>query len=310
MLSNKISQATPVAGVDLDGFGPKQSGKVRDAYLLDGRRILITTDRVSAFDRVVGLIPFKGQVLNRLTNWWFEKTKDLVSNHLLESPHPNVAVVRDAEPLPVEVIVRGYITGVTGTSLWTLYHKGVDKPYGLDLPAGLKKNDKLPENVITPTTKGGPGQKDERLTCAEVVERGLVSAELWAEVERVALELFRRGQEVAEKAGLILVDTKYEFGLIDGKLSLIDEVHTPDSSRYWLAGTQADPVYRDKELLRLWLAEVGFTGEGESPPIPQEKANEMAQVYCELFEQLTGETIEVPGKSIEEAMLGLKSGVA
>ena len=278
-------------------------GKVRDCLVLqDGRRVLVTTDRVSAFDRVLGAIPFKGQVLNQLSAWWFDKTSDLVANHLLAVPDPNVTIAHEAEALQVEVIVRGFITGVTSTALWTLYQQGVDRPYGLVLPAGLRKNDALPAAVITPTTKATGGAHDERLTCDEVMEHGLVEPELWAEVQRVALAIFARGQEVARSAGLILVDTKYEFGMIDGKLALIDEVHTPDSSRYWVAesyeatrGTDEAPEQFDKEALRLWYVGQGYRGEGDPPAMPAEVQEMMARRYVHAYERLTGETFD-PGQ--------------
>ena len=288
--------------VDAPALGPRMEGKVRDMYVLkDGRRILVTTDRVSAFDRVLGTIPFKGQVLNQLSAWWFEQLADIVGSHVLAVPDPNVLIAREAEPLPVEVIVRGFITGVTSTALWTLYEQGVDKPYGLTLPKGLKKDDPLPAPVITPTTKAEAGAHDERLTSDEVVSHGLVAADLWAQVCEVALEVFRRGQEVARKAGLILVDTKYEFGMIDGKLVLIDEVHTPDSSRYWITDSYAEtratgepPEQFDKERLRQWFVARGYRGEGEAPVMPPEFQVEMAQRYITAYESLTGQTFE-PG---------------
>jgi len=281
--------------VDLAGLGPRQAGKVRDAYALGDRRLLVTTDRVSAFDRVIGLVPLKGQVLNLLSAWWFEQTRDLVANHLLSVPDPNVSLVVEARPLPVEVIVRGYITGITSTSLWTLYAQGVPQPYGLDLPAGLQRNDPLPRPVITPTTKAQAGQHDERLTCAEVVERGLVDAVLWRQVEQTALALFARGQQVAQRAGLILVDTKYEFGLIDGALALIDEVHTPDSSRYWdgaeypaAIAAGAEPPSHDKEHLRRWLVDRNYRGEGAVPPLDPEFVVALAARYIDVYERLSG----------------------
>jgi phosphoribosylaminoimidazole-succinocarboxamide synthase len=292
--------------VDLPGLGPRIEGKVRDIYVVDDRRILITTDRVSAFDRVLGLIPFKGQVLNQLSAWWFERTQDLIANHMLAVPDPNVMIAREAQPLPVEVIVRGYITGVTSTSLWTLYSQGVKRPYGLDLPPGLRKNDPLPEPVITPTTKATGGAHDERLTSEEVIERGLVPPDLWGEIQKAALAIFRRGQEVARKAGLILVDTKYEFGLIDGKPALIDEIHTPDSSRFWVAesyervrGTDQEPENFDKEFLRMWFVERGYRGEGDPPAMPPEFVAQVAQRYIAAYERLTGETF-MPGKQPAE----------
>ena len=317
MLStDQIIAAIPHAllRVDLPGFGPRLEGKVRDIYVQDGQRILVTTDRVSAFDRVLGAIPFKGQVLNQLSAWWFEQVSDVVANHVIRVPDPNVTVAHEAEALPVEVIVRGYITGVTSTALWTLYSQGVPRPYGLDLPAGLRKNDPLPQPVITPTTKAtGPGGHDERLTSAEVVERGLVEPKLWDAVQQAALAIFQRGQEVARRAGLILVDTKYEFGLIDGKLALIDEVHTPDSSRFWVADsyervqagfdtaqtgldtaqtptrpTDAEPESFDKEFLRLWFVAQGYRGDGEPPAMPPEFIAQVAQRYIAAYERLTG----------------------
>jgi phosphoribosylaminoimidazole-succinocarboxamide synthase len=284
--------------------------------------VLVATDRVSAFDRVLGAIPYKGQVLNQLSAWWFEQTADLVANHVAGVPDPNITVAREAQALPVEVIVRGHITGVTPTALWTLYSQGVERPYGLDLPAGLRKNDELPEPVITPTTKAtGPGAHDERLTSDEVVERGLVPAELWAEVRRVALALFRRGQEVARRAGLVLVDTKYEMGLVDGRLALIDEVHTPDSSRFWLAESYEasrseagapEPEPFDKEVLRQWLAGQGYRGEGEPPALPEELVVETARRYIATYEQLTGRPFE-PGAQpadsrVSEAVRRLAAG--
>ncbi|MFT7579743.1 MAG: phosphoribosylaminoimidazole-succinocarboxamide synthase [Myxococcota bacterium] len=288
--------------VELSGLGPTHAGKVRDAYVLaDGRRIIVTSDRVSAFDQVLGTIPFKGQVLNQLAAWWFEQTADLVDNHVLSVPDPNVLLARDATPLPVEVIVRGYITGVTSTSLWTLYEQGIDRPYGLDLPTGLQKNDALPEPVITPTTKAEAGAHDERLTSAEVVSRGLVAPDLWRRVCQTALAVFRRGQQIAHDRGLILVDTKYEFGLVGDQLVLIDEVHTPDSSRYWIASSYAEskttgkpPEHFDKELLRQWLKSQGYSGDGPFSGIPDDVAVRLASHYIAVYERLTGEAF-VPG---------------
>ncbi|MCA9975660.1 MAG: hypothetical protein KC413_07910, partial [Anaerolineales bacterium] len=207
-------------GTDLPELGEKYEGKVRDVYLRAGERVLITTDRISAFDRVLGLIPYKGQVLNQLSTWWFEKTADLVPNHVISVPDPNVTIAHEAEPLPVEVVVRGYITGVTKTSLWYLYEQGERQPYGIKLPDGLRKNDALPEPIITPTTKAEKGGHDEQLTRDEILERGIITPALWNEIEMAALVLFARGQELAQRAGLILVDTKYEMGLVNGRLTL------------------------------------------------------------------------------------------
>jgi phosphoribosylaminoimidazole-succinocarboxamide synthase len=303
---------------DALGGAPRSRGKVRDSYALPGgRRALVASDRLSAFDRIIAAIPYKGQVLNQLAAWWFEQTADVVGNHVLSVPDPNVTICREATTLPVEIVVRGYITGVTDTALWTLYDAGVPKPYGLDLPAGLRKNDRLPTPVITPTTKGGPGEHDERLSEDEVVARGLVSAERWAEVRRVALEVFRRGSEVAARAGLILVDTKYEMGIIDGRLCLIDEIHTPDSSRYWIAaGYEAahargeEPEGLDKEYVRRWLKSVGYGGEGPPPPMPPDVKVELARRYIAAFERLTGVTFQPGDLPAEPRMRDNLQGVA
>ena len=291
----------------LDSPGSKRTGKVRDVYALGQDLALVTTDRVSAFDRVLGAIPFKGQVLNQLGAWWFEQTRDIVANHVIAVPDPNIMIVRDAETLPVEVIVRGYITGVTSTSLWTLYDRGERAPYGIPLPDGLRKNDPLPTPIITPTTKAEAGQHDERLTRAEILERGLVAPDLWDAVERAALALFARGQQVAQQAGLILVDTKYEFGLIDGELAVIDEIHTPDSSRYWIAesyvpGSDTAPTNFDKEFLREWLVERGYRGEGQPPTMPDDFLAQAATRYIQAYERLTGLTFE-PGEQPAHARM-------
>lgn len=296
-----IVKAIPYAltSVDVPGLGEKQTGKVRDIYTTpNNERILITTDRVSAFDQVLGAIPYKGQVLNQLSQWWFEQMNDVVDNHMIAVPDPNVMIGREAEPLPIEVIVRGYITGITSTSLWTLYANGDRKPYGITLPDDLQKNDPLPEPMITPTTKATGGAHDERLTRDEILEQKLVDADLYAAVEHVAITIFKRGQEIARKAGLILVDTKYEFGLINGHLVLIDEIHTPDSSRYWIVGTGEngeEPENFDKEFLRKWFVDQGYRGDGVAPIMPDDFVAEVAERYIAAYERLTGHTF-VPGE--------------
>ena len=296
---NQLLAAVPHAldAVDLTGWGEKEAGKVRDIYTRDNQRLLITTDRVSAFDRVLGLIPYKGQVLNQLSAWWFEQTADIVGNHVINIPDPNVTLAHEAQPLPVEVIVRGYITGVTKTSLWYLYDQGERQPYGISLPDGLQKDDPLPTPIITPTTKAERGAHDERLTRDEILERGLVPQSLWEEVETAALAVFARGQEVARQGGLILVDTKYEFGLVDGRLVLIDEVHTPDSSRYWTLSSyeEGQPVNFDKEFLRIWFAEQGYRGDGVPPQMPAEFIARVAARYIAAYEKLTAQTFH-PGQ--------------
>jgi phosphoribosylaminoimidazole-succinocarboxamide synthase len=295
----EIVDAIPQAlhSVELTGWGEKQEGKVRDIYQRGEQRLLITTDRVSAFDRVLGVIPFKGQVLNQLSAWWFEQVADVVGNHVITIPDPNVTIAHEADPLPVEVIVRGYITGVTKTSLWYLYAQGDRRPYGIPLPDGLRKDEPLPAPIITPTTKAEKGAHDERLTREEILEQGLVPAALWQQVEEAALAVFARGQSVARQAGLVLVDTKYEFGLVDGRLVLIDEVHTPDSSRYWtLASYEAgEPENFDKEFLRKWFARQGYRGDGRPPVMPDEFVAQVAARYIAAFERLTGQGF-VPGR--------------
>jgi phosphoribosylaminoimidazole-succinocarboxamide synthase len=298
-----IRQAIPhaLAGIDLPGLGEKQHGKVREWYRQDGRRILITTDRLSAFDRILGQVPYKGQVLNQLAAFWFARTRDIVANHVLDVPDPNVTIARECEPYPVEVVVRGYITGVTTTSLWYHYARGERALYGTHLPDGLEKNHALPVPLITPTTKAVAGH-DERLTPAEVVERGYVPAEEWVHIQRAALAVFARGQELARGAGLILVDTKYEFGRTPaGEILLIDEVHTPDSSRFWRAGTYAErrargeePENFDKVFVRLWYAGRGYRGDGEPPAMPEALVVQAAERYIGVYEMLTG-TPFVPG---------------
>ncbi len=291
----------------------KQSGKVRDWYdLPDGQRVLVTTDRLSAFDRILAKVPFKGQVLNQLSAWWFEKTKDIIPNHVVSYPDPNVSIVRVAEPFPVEVIVRGYITGVTSTALWYRYSLGERDIYGYRFPECLQKDAMLPEPIITPTTKGGVTGHDERLTCAEVVENGYLDEKTWNQVQAAALSIFKRGQEVARKAGLILVDTKYEFGRsADGNVELIDEVHTPDSSRFWKADTYNarfsagdDPDNFDKEFVRIAYAKKGYRGDGDIPIMPGELWVSASERYIQIYEMLTGRSFEPGSYPIEPRLLG------
>ena len=288
-----------LAATDFPELGARYEGKVRDVYRRDREQVLITTDRISAFDRVLGLIPFKGQVLNQLSAWWFAQTADIVTNHVVGVPDPNVTIARTAEPLPVEIVVRGYITGVTATSLWYCYEQGERRPYGIELPEGLRKNDRLPQPVITPTTKAAGGEHDQRITREEILASGLVPAALWAEIEETALALFWRGQEVAARAGLLLVDTKYEIGLIDGRLTLIDEIHTPDSSRYWLADTYqpggGEPENFDKEFMRKWYAAQRYRGEGIAPRMPAAFVVAVAARYIAAYEMLTGQAV-IPGE--------------
>lgn len=296
----------PFLSADISSLKLAHKGKVRDSYTDGERRLIVTTDRVSAFDRVLGTIPYKGQVLNQLTNWWFAHTADIVPNHLIEEIHPNAVWARQATPIKLEVVVRAYLTGSSKTSLWTLYEKGQEGLYGLQLPKGMKKNSPLPEPVVTPTTKD---VNDSPLTAEDVVSKGLATADLWQQIQSTALKLFARGQELAKEAGLTLVDTKYEFGLCEGRLTLIDEVHTPDSSRYWLAGTeqQEAPLHQDKEVLRLWLREQGFQGDGEAPKLPDELALRLAGHYLDTFQKLTKKEAQPPLETVAQALNGVRS---
>ena len=308
-LSQLIPQALKETNLSLPG---KQTGKVRDWYdLPNGQRIIVTTDRLSAFDIVLASVPYKGQVLNQLSAWWFEQTKDIIPNHIVSLPDPNVSVVRVAEPILVEVIVRGYITGVTSTALWYRYSLGERDIYGYTFPEGLQKNARLPEPIITPTTKGGATGHDERLTCAEVVDKGLLDVKTWDQVQTAALAIFKRGQEIANKAGMILVDTKYEFGIAsDGTVVLIDEVHTPDSSRFWKADTYEarfaageDPENFDKEFVRIAYADKGYRGDGEIPAMPAELWASASERYITIYELLTGKTFETGNYPVEQRLI-------
>ncbi|MCJ9674822.1 phosphoribosylaminoimidazolesuccinocarboxamide synthase [Neorhizobium sp. BETTINA12A] len=280
-------------------------GKVRENYdLPDGSRIIIATDRLSAFDRILTAIPDKGHVLTQTARYWFEATKDICPNHVIAYPDPNVVVGKRLDILPVEIVVRGYLAGTTGTSLLTLYKKGERTMYGLDLPDGLKDNQILPAPVITPTSKAFDGGHDEPLTPSEIVEQGLLTAEQWATLSRYALALFARGQQLAAERGLILVDTKYEFGTdAEGTIILADEIHTPDSSRYWIADSYSEafrngtrPKSFDKDFIRAWVVERCDPYKDEIPAIPAELVEETAKVYRTAYETITGETF-VPDTS-------------
>jgi phosphoribosylaminoimidazole-succinocarboxamide synthase len=287
----------PLDRTDFSALGRKYEGKVRDCYITpDGRRVLVTTDRISAFDRVLGTLPLKGQVLNTMATFWFEATRDVCPNHLLSSPDPNVMIGVECVPLPLEVVVRSYLTGVTSTSIWTAYARGDRTFCGHALPDGLKKNEPLPGPIVTPSTKSDKGGHDVSVTKDYLFEHGLITPERFAEVERLALAVFARGQEHCAKNGLILVDTKYEFGLSpDGRVVLMDEIHTPDSSRYWFAESYQgrmsageEPESFDKEFVRRWLAAQGFNGDGPIPTIPDDVKIEASRRYIEAFERVTG----------------------
>jgi len=274
------------------------------AYALpNNERLFITTDRLSAFDQIVAVVPYKGQILNQLAAWWFASTKDIINNHIISLPDPNATIAKGATPLPVEVIVRGVMTGSTGTSIWKQYEQGKREMYGYSFADGIAKNTLLPEAIITPTTKGDAGAHDEPLTNAEVVGRGLVDAATWTTVQKAALALFTRGQEIAKRAGLLLADTKYEFGTLpNGEVIIIDEMHTPDSSRFWELSSYEErlaagkePESLDKEPIRLALDAIGYRGDGTPPVLDEAVIATTTKRYIAAYERLTG-TAFVPGE--------------
>ena len=285
--------------INLTGLGKRYQGKVRDFYVIGDKRILITTDRISAFDRVLGVIEDKGQVLNQLALYWFEKTRDIVPNHLLAVPDPNVSIAKNCQAYPVEIVVRGYISGVTKTSLWYNYEQGARKIYGLKFPDGLTKNQRLAEPVITPTTRGtGASGHDEKISKGEIIKRKIVPEKVYEQMERAALALFKRGTEIADQAGLILVDTKYEFGDYQGELTLIDEIHTPDSSRFWIKKTYQErlkkglePENFDKEFFRLWYNQRHYYGDGQPPTMPADFRKKVSRRYREIYIKITGKKL-------------------
>jgi phosphoribosylaminoimidazole-succinocarboxamide synthase len=273
-------------------------GKVRDNYdMPDGRRLIIATDRLSAFDINIAAIPFKGQVLTQIARFWFDCTADICANHVIDYPDPNVLLCKRLDILPIEIVVRDYLTGTTATSIWSMYKAGRREMYGLRFPDGLRENEKLPQTIITPTTKARDGDHDAPVTPAEILDRGLVTAAQWQEVSEKALALFARGRSIAAERGLILVDTKYEFGCDrDGRILLADEIHTPDSSRYWFAESYAGrfsagqpPDSFDKDFLRRWVAARVDPYRDPIPPIPREIIAEAARIYVSVFETITGE---------------------
>lgn len=296
---SKDKKLKTIKSIDLKGFGKKHQGKVRDFYIVGDKRIIATTDRISAFDVILGLIPGKGAVLNQLSAFWFEKTSDIVPNHLISVPDPNIMIVKNTKLIPIEMVVRGYISGVTNTSIWGSYQKGERVIYGVKFPDGLKKNQKLSKPVITPTTKAESGH-DERLTESEIIKRKIITPKVWRQMKKAALALFTRGTKICNKAGIILVDTKYEFGLDrSGKLMLIDEIHTPDSSRFWIKKTYLprfkkglEPENFDKEFLRLWYAKRGYTGDGRPPKMPSSLAKAVSQRYKQIYKKITGRKLE------------------
>lgn len=282
------------------GLGERRQGKVRDMYLQPDKLILVATDRHSSFDRIIAHIPHKGAVLNLSSAFWFGETADIVPNHVLEVPDPNVTVARRLKPLPVEAVVRGYLTGTTSTSIWTRYKNGERRFGDLVLPDGLAKNTRLPHAIFDPTTK--EDTHDRALTMHQLVEEGFIEAPLLEKLKATALALFARGQEVASRHGLLLVDTKYEFGVDEnGTLTLIDEIHTPDSSRYWQLGSYEarlakgeEPEYFDKEFLRIWFRQHCDPYEDKVlPEAPADMVRELTRRYIAIYEQLTGQSFRI-----------------
>ncbi|MFC1748506.1 phosphoribosylaminoimidazolesuccinocarboxamide synthase [Pseudomonadota bacterium] len=304
----EITQQIPncLPGTDFPSLGEKYSGKVRDNYTKGDKRVIVVTDKLSAFDRIICLIPFKGQVLNQMARFWFNETKDIIGNHVIEFPDPNVVVATQCKPLPIEMVVRGYITGVTSTSAWYAYEKGIRNFCGNELPEGLKKNQKFDKPILTPSTKAEYGGHDESVSKEELLKRTGFPEEKYDKIAEASLKLYERGVDIAAKQGIILVDTKYEFGETpDGEIVLIDEIHTPDSSRFWFQdeyekrlaeGEEQKKI--DKEYLREWLAERGFLGEGDVPEIPDEIRAETARRYIEAYELITGEPFEAKVENV------------
>ncbi|MFT5239612.1 MAG: phosphoribosylaminoimidazole-succinocarboxamide synthase [Candidatus Promineifilaceae bacterium] len=287
------------------GVGTLNRGKVRDSYMQDDKRLIIVSDRISAFDRVLGTVPLKGQVLNELAAYWFNETSDIVSNHVIGVPDPNAMIVRECQQLPLEFVVRGYITGVTKTSAWTNYKNGVRNLCGNVLPEGLVKDQKLETPIITPTTK--LEEHDRNISKDEAIAEGLIDSATFDKAAEICLKLYNRAVEHAASRGLIFVDTKYELGAINGDLVISDEINTPDSSRYWFADTY-QPLFDtaqeqrklDKEYVRQWLAERGFTGDGVPPTLTDEVREEAARRYVKAYELITGKDFVVHDEPILE----------
>lgn len=287
---------TTLEGTHFEGLGERYEGKVRDNYSRGDRRFIVVTDRISAFDRILGTIPFKGQVLNRLATWWFEKTKDVAKNHVVAVPDPNVLECIECKPLPVELVVRAYITGSTSTSMWTHYAEGKRTFCGHALPEGLKKNQRLERPLLTPATKAAKNDHDISASREEILEKGEISEKDFDKAADMAMKLFAAGQKICAERGLILVDTKYEMGkTANGEIVVIDEIHTPDSSRFWMASSYderfaggVDPEPLDKDFVRRYYTALGYRGDGDPPPLPPEVRIGAAQRYAEAFEKITG----------------------
>lgn len=312
--------AAPVlADATLPEFPNHYRGKVRDTYaLVDGRLIIVASDRLSAFDRILAAIPYKGQVLTQTARYWFEQTADICPNHVLEYPDPNVVVGRKLTILPVEIVVRGYLAGTTGTSILTLYKRGERQMYGHTLPEGLRDNERLPQPIITPTSKAFDAGHDEPLTPDEILTQGLLTADQWETVSAYALALFARGQAMAAERGLILVDTKYEFGVdAEGRIILADEIHTPDSSRYWMADSYPArfaagerPASFDKDFVRSWVAARCDPYNDPIPEIPAELIEGTSKVYIQAYETITGQAFQAPAQAGGDILQRIRRNLA
>jgi phosphoribosylaminoimidazole-succinocarboxamide synthase len=295
--------------IAIEGLGKKYSGKVRDCYVLhagsaDAKRILITSDRLSCFDRVVTTVPFKGQVLTSLAMFWFDKVASIIPHHVLGRPHPNVMVGREASVIPLEIVVRAYLTG----SAWRDYEAG--RPVsGTILPKGMRKDQRFDAPILTPSTKAEVGEHDMPISESEILHREIVSEVLWYKIKTAALALFQEGSRWAKERGLLLVDTKYEFGLCNGELILVDEIHTLDSSRYWIESEyesrfeqQVDQIMLDKEPTRQWLLSQGFKGDGPIPTFTDEHRVQLAQHYIDSYEKITGLSFQGQGRTTPDAI--------
>lgn len=297
-IDKQIASTIPLLlkSITVPGFGKKYNGKVRDFYIMDNKRILITTDRQSAFDVNLGYVPYKGTILTMLTAFWFEKCRDIISSHMIAVPDPNVMIGKNCQAIPIEMIIRGYITGSTNTSIWYSYKQGERLIYGLHFPEGLKKNQKLHRPVITPTTHGGgKSGHDDRMTREEILNSSIVSKKLYKQMEEITFALYERGSQIAEKAGFIMPDTKYEFGIYEDKLILIDELHTPDGSRFWLKDTYdtlfdkgKEPENFDKEFIRLWYTQRINPYKDTIPSMPKKLMIEASKRYLTVYEEIIG----------------------
>jgi phosphoribosylaminoimidazole-succinocarboxamide synthase len=303
MLTNDAFSAAlkhPLDATDFPALGEKYTGKVRENYSKDGKRTIIVSDRISAFDRILGTLPFKGQLLNSVAGWWFEQTKSIAPNHVLLIPDPNAMIVTECVPLPVEMVVRAYLTGSTSTSIWVHYKNGARVYCGHSLPDGMRRNQRLEKPLLTPSTKAPQGDHDVSASREEILSITGMPAADFDQAAQMAMALFAYGQKLSAERGLILVDTKYEFGKTpDGRIVVIDEIHTPDSSRFWFSNSyderfkaDQDPESFDKEYVRRWLVERGFKGDGPIPSIPDEVKIEAIRRYARAVETLTGKPFE------------------